>query len=114
LVPERLGHAWVADATDPEQMRVGLEGRNPDIVIADVPYGELTRWSSNEGSTTRLLNAVADVAQTGAIVALSAAKADDLRHPAFKRIEHWRLGKRQLSIMRRDVVRPRSRPRCRS
>jgi len=33
-----------ADVFDPSQLRRALDGRRPDVVLTDVPYGERTSW----------------------------------------------------------------------
>jgi hypothetical protein len=40
-VPHTL---WQADVFAPDQLQRGLDRHTPDIVIADVPYGEQTHW----------------------------------------------------------------------
>ncbi len=92
---------WIADATNAAEMQRGLDGLTPDLILTDLPYGELARWSSPEDSAARLFDALADVAMAGSIVAVSGTKHDKLNHNAFTRLERWKLGKRQLNIFRR-------------
>jgi len=92
--------AWIADATDPGAMQRGLSMGPPDLVLTNVPYGDLTRWS-HAASQEAVLDALSNVLAEGAVVALSAAEKPTADHRAFNRVEHWKLGKRYLSVLKR-------------
>jgi 23S rRNA G2445 N2-methylase RlmL len=95
-VPSR---AWVADATNEGEVRDGLSNENPDLVLTDVPYGRLKRWSET-GSTRKLLDSLTSIALAGSLFAIAAKERDDLGHPALTKVEQWKLGTRWLTILR--------------
>jgi len=99
--------AFVADATDPCALKEGLTGLQIDVLIADLPYGRDSQWKrlQEDGSSScspqiQMLDALLAVVSPHTVVALSADKAARLAHPAYRRLERFRLGKRQVTLLR--------------
>jgi tRNA G10 N-methylase Trm11 len=100
-------HLFRADATNARALVEGLGGREVDVVIADVPYGRDSTWQRpgeggvpSSGLVVQLLDALCAVASGDTLVALAADKGQVLLHPAYRRVERFRLGKRQVALLR--------------
>jgi 23S rRNA G2445 N2-methylase RlmL len=96
-----------ADATDARALARGLRGRAIDALIADLPYGRDSKWKrlqedspSSCSPLYQMLEALRFVTSADTIVALSCDKGPKLVHPAYQRVERFRLGKRQVAFMR--------------
>jgi tRNA G10 N-methylase Trm11 len=96
-------HLFQADATDPGQIRRGID-RAVDIVIADVPYGVHSAWSggargANADPLRLLLEAIRPVLAPEAVVAIASDKAQRARHDAYVRREWFQVGKRRIELL---------------
>ena len=98
---------FVADATDPCALEEGLAGLPIDVLIADLPYGRDSQWKGLQEDTRsscspliQMLDALGAVLAPQTVVALSADKATKLVHPAYRRLGRFRLGKRQVTLLR--------------
>ena len=74
-----------------------------DIVITDVPYGNLIEWSASDPFVidTMLDNIKHDL-NSGAVIAVSSDKRQKISNPAYVRFEKFVAGKRKVEILRRD------------
>jgi tRNA G10 N-methylase Trm11 len=97
--------AFQADAMDGQALARGLGGTAIDIVIADVPYGRDSAWQVASPADTpplwRMLEALSACLSTSTVLAIAADKAQQIAHPAYRRIERFRLGKRQVALLQR-------------
>jgi len=76
-----------------------LNGRSPqsaDIVICDVPYGDMVDWSSDGVSIDTMLNNI-----DAEVVAISSNKRQKIKSERFKRLEKFNVGKRRIEIRRK-------------
>ena len=71
------------------------------IVIADLPYGNLTGWRSEGGDpAARMLDSLFPLVQPGAsVVALIADKSLKLRHERYRRLALFNAGKRRITLL---------------
>ncbi len=113
-------HLFCADATDGAAVRAGLAGAKIDVVIADAPYGRASQWQgaaeghsggggdgdgAGEGGAEaatplpKLLEVLLPSLAAGALVAVAAAKGDKIRHAAYRRLERFTVGRRQVVIL---------------
>ena len=71
------------------------------IVIADLPYGNLTGWRCEGGDPAgRMLDSLLPLIQPGAsVVALIADKSLKLRHGGYRRLELLNAGKRRIALL---------------
>jgi hypothetical protein len=103
-----------ADATDPAQIRAGIRAASKyldpsftaivDMVIADVPYGIHSAWSSGvrveiADPLWLLLEALKPVLAPSAVVAIASDKAQRARHAAYVRREWFQIGKRRIELL---------------
>ncbi len=102
-VPALELRAFQADAADPAALRRGLGELRPDLVISDLPYGQHSAWLGAAQETANpaaaLLEGLRGLLAPGGLVALAADKAQQIAHPAWRRLRRLRAGKRQVIIL---------------
>ncbi len=89
--------AFIADAT-----RAAADVALPpvDVLICDVPYGQLKHWQGDE-SIHALLAAQRSRLRPGAVAAIITPKGTPVQHAAYRRLRRFSIGKRQVSILQR-------------
>lgn len=87
-----------ADAT---AMPAAEAPRGVHLVITDLPYGSLVDWqgASDDPVTDTLSNLHRLLAPGQSIVAVIADKGQKLKHERFRRLQHFKVGKRQVALM---------------
>ncbi|HEY9086863.1 MAG TPA: hypothetical protein VIO36_01745 [Anaerolineaceae bacterium] len=92
-----------ADAFQPAQIHAGLRGARIDLVLADVPYGQLSHWSAaSENSTAPLpamLDALLAAIHPQTILAIITDKAQKVAHPGYRRVDRFQIGKRRVTML---------------
>jgi hypothetical protein len=96
---------FCADATDPIAVCRHLGGVKVDLVITDLPYGRQVHWQAGASAPCPspvwlMLNALCDVLSSASLVAIAADKQQKIAHEHYRRMEHFRLGKRQVAILK--------------
>lgn len=98
-----------ADLMAPTLLQQGLNGRQVDIVIADVPYGRHSAWQtsaelpSGVSRLHQMLTALLTIVSDHTILAIVTDKAQKGTHDAYRRIERFQIGKRRITLLRRKV-----------
>jgi hypothetical protein len=107
-LPTRL---FLADGLDPTSLRAHLDARSIDVVIADVPYGQRTRWldsesdrvsaESHEGTTKiwQLLEALWPALAADAVLAIVSDKSQRARHERYAPAGTLQIGKRRATFL---------------
>ena len=77
-----------------------------DIIITDVPYGDLVSWSNttpapDESNINKMLNHLLENLNDDGIVAISSDKRQKISNPNYKRIKKLQVGKRKVEILRK-------------
>jgi hypothetical protein len=95
-----------ANALDGRDLGKGLSGAAVDIVLTDVPYGRDSNWRAPEDVRLtaapppwQLLGALSAVVSATTVVAVVSDKAQKLAHGRYRRVERFRLGKRQVVLL---------------
>jgi hypothetical protein len=95
-----------ADATDSSALAQELAGTSVDVVLTDVPYGWRSEWQGGDNEAVPaggLLMPVLDALRTAltaqAVVAIVADKGQTIAHKEYRRLERFRLGKRQVALL---------------
>lgn len=97
--------AFLASTFDSAALLEGIAGAAVDLVISDVPYGQLSEWQSFETSSSaaspvqRMLGALLPVLGAQSVVAIAADKRQRITHPDYRRVEHFGIGKRQVTFL---------------
>ena len=97
--------SFQANAGQKAQILAGLGPNKVDLVLSDLPYGEQSRWQAIEGLKAhspawQLLENLQDVVKPQGVVALAADKSQKLKHPAYQSLEKFKVGKRQIVLLR--------------
>lgn len=73
-----------------------------DLIITDVPYGNLVSWEGEVGGSNfihQLLDQLIPILNPHSIVAISSDKKQKISHDKYKRLERQRIGKRKFEIL---------------
>lgn len=85
-----------ADCTKP------LPDIKPDLVITDVPYGNLAEWNDTDASSLEVMLArIYEIAQAHTILAVCMDKRQKIRSEKWQRLERENIGKRRFEILRK-------------
>jgi 23S rRNA (guanine2535-N1)-methyltransferase len=77
------------------ELQDGLQGNPVDIVIADVPHGDLSRWRGS------VLDAMLLVTHNKSVIAVMTLKHTDVTHPGLHLIRRLRRGRRSMFMLTR-------------
>lgn len=84
---------YVADCTEE------LPLISPDIIITDVPYGNLVEWSTESNNPLLdMLQQLANISHRNTVLAISMDKKQKAEHPAWVRRKKQIIGKRKFEI----------------
>ncbi len=75
---------------------------NINIVIADLPYGDITNWgciSNEEEAIRKLLDSISEVISSNSVISIITRSKIKIQHGNFKKIERFLIGKRQITIL---------------
>lgn len=82
--------------------RQEMDLSNINIVIVDVPYGNIVKWHTIENEVENIfLNNLEKITPKKAIIAIISNKKQKFASSSYKRLEHFKVGFRQVSIMAR-------------
>lgn len=88
---------FVADCTEE------LPRLSPDIIITDVPYGNLVEWNTESNNPLYdMLQQLASISHKDTILAISMDKKQKAIHPAWTRKKKQIIGKRKFEIYIHD------------
>ena len=72
----------------------------PDIIITDVPYGNLVSWQGGSDEVSSLLESLSKICSRETIIAICMNKNQKIKSTHFKRLEKQTVGKRKFEIFR--------------
>lgn len=74
----------------------------PDIIVTDVPYGNMVDWAGDEDNVIdKLLDVLYEVCRCDTIVGLCMNKKQKVRNEKFTRLEKQQVGKRRFEVLRK-------------
>lgn len=73
----------------------------PDIVITDVPYGNLTDWNEGSGGVNQLMEVLYELCGQDTIVCICSDKKQKIQTSKFTRLEKQQVGKRRFEIFKK-------------
>jgi len=77
----------------------------PDIIIIDVPYGDMVLWrGSEENAIDVLLDTLYKTCHTDTVIGICMNKKQKVRNDKFIRLEKQQIGKRKFEILRRRGI----------
>ncbi|HHU78341.1 MAG TPA: hypothetical protein GXZ29_05605 [Clostridiales bacterium] len=75
----------------------------PDIIISDVPYGNIVNWKGNEESVIgKLLDTLYEICSSDTVIGLCMNKKQRARNENFVLLERQQVGKRKFEIFRKS------------
>ena len=86
---------FAADCTKP------LPDIRPDVIITDVPYGNLAQWQG-EDALRAMLGQLRKISSDDTVLAVCADKSQKIRSDEWVRIEKQNVGKRRFEIFIRN------------
>jgi uncharacterized protein YbaA (DUF1428 family) len=78
-----------------------------DIVITDLPYGEVVDWlhtSQAEIAPELLLNNLLPILSNQSVIAVTATKKSKIRHENYRKIMQFNVGKRQTVLLIPEIL----------
>ena len=95
--------AETVDALNPEAIRGFLAGNRVDIVLSDLPYGSMSSWQVEREASNppawAMLDALLPNLGPGTVLALAMDKSQKIAHEAYRRLERFQIGKRQVTLL---------------
>ncbi len=91
-----------ADAFDPHQLATSLHQVHPDLVVTDVPYGQLTHWSTTATHTPSIPNlarSLATVIPPSTIMAIT-CRARRVPLDGLPTLSSFKIGHRSVVFLR--------------
>lgn len=73
----------------------------PDIIITDVPYGNMTAWNEGSGGVNQLMKSLYDSCGPDTIVCICMDKKQKIQTDLYQRLEKQQVGKRKFEIFRK-------------
>lgn len=74
-----------------------------DMVISDIPYGNLTQWnkevSSEINPVQKFLDNIKDILSPKSIVVISSNKKQELPHTGYEKVGAFKVGKRKIIFL---------------
>ncbi len=95
LIFEVKTEVFEADCTKP------LPDIRPDLIITDIPYGNLVDWEG-DGGLGAMLEQLWRISKSETILAISMDKDQKLLSDRWKRIEKQNIGKRRFELLKRS------------
>jgi 23S rRNA (guanine2535-N1)-methyltransferase len=96
-----------ADALNPAEVARNMNGRKIDVVITDVPYGNLSAWRNEDTAPhaaddpiRQMLEALLPVLTPQAVVAICSDKGQKAANDHYQRVDHFQIGKRRITLLR--------------
>jgi tRNA G10 N-methylase Trm11 len=72
-----------------------------DIIITDIPYGNLANWSNNDGDEiNKLLDTIISIINSNTVIAISHNKNQKINTLKYKIIERMTVGHRKIEILK--------------
>ncbi|WMJ87134.1 hypothetical protein [Anaerocolumna sp. MB42-C2] len=76
--------------------------KTPDIIITDVPYGEIVTWEgADNGNIDLLLDSLYSICNNETVIGICMDKSQKNTNDKFQRLEKQQIGKRRFEILKR-------------
>jgi len=95
-------HLFHADVMNTSALQKELDERKIDIILTDVPYGRHTAWKISDTDHTpgwQMLESLRSLLTPDAIVAVASDKRQKVAHQAYRRVDHFQIGKRRIVLL---------------
>lgn len=75
----------------------------PDIIMTDVPYGNLVDWNEDCGGVNQLMAALSEVSGNDTIICVCMDKKQKIKTELYQRLEKQLIGKRKFEIYKKKI-----------
>ena len=76
----------------------------PDIIITDVPYGNMVEWDEGSGGINQMMSSLAAVCGRETIICVCMDKKQKIQTDIYQRLERQLIGKRKFEIYRKTYL----------
>jgi len=76
----------------------------PDIIITDVPYGNLVEWGEGCGGINQMMDTLSEVCGQETIICVCMDKKQKIQTDIYQRLERQLVGKRKFEIYQKKVL----------
>ncbi len=73
----------------------------PDMIITDVPYGNMAEWSEGSGGINQMMDALSEICSKDTILCVCMDKKQKIQTEKYVRLERQQVGKRKFEIYRK-------------
>lgn len=73
----------------------------PDIIMTDVPYGNMTSWNQSSESVNQLMDAISGICGRGTVICICMNKKQKIKTDIFQRLERQTIGRRKFEIYKK-------------
>jgi len=87
---------FIRNATEPGKLSFV-----PDIIITDVPYGNMTNWNESSGGVNQLMDALFEICGQDTIICICTDKKQKIQTQRYQRLEKQLVGKRKFEIFKK-------------
>lgn len=91
---EISSHIFYADALKEIPLK-----ESPNVIITDVPYGNLVSWEGTQNGVNQLLTTLLPICNEDTILGICMSKKEKVNHSSFQRLEKQVIGKRYFEIL---------------
>lgn len=91
---------FVSDVTKNRDFINGVH--NVNIIITDLPYGDIVNWNSmldEKEAVENLLDNVLQIFSKESVIAIISKRKTKIKHKDYKQVERFVIGKRQITIL---------------
>ncbi len=75
----------------------------PDIIITDVPYGNLVEWNDGDGGINQMMTALSGVCSQETILCVCMDKKQKIKTEIYQRLEKQMIGKRKFELYKKKA-----------
>lgn len=75
----------------------------PDIIITDVPYGNMAHWQDGSGSINDMMSALSGICKRDTTLCICMDKKQKIKTDIFQRLEKQQIGKRKFEIYKKKI-----------
>ncbi len=75
----------------------------PDVIITDVPYGNLAEWGEGSGGVNQMMDALSEICGQDTIICVCMDKKQKIQTDRYQRLERQLVGKRKFEIYKKKV-----------
>jgi tRNA G10 N-methylase Trm11 len=76
----------------------------PDMIITDVPYGNMVEWDEGSGGINEMMDALSQVCGQNTVICICMDKKQKINTEIYQRLERQLIGKRKFEIYKKKIL----------